>query len=442
MANWHSRRYYYSSTSIVKFNQINTIMPFGPHPRLRIYTTFNSYFSFLTDLIFFRIRKGNCVEKLEKALAQKLNVASAVCVPMARTGVYLTLKHLVKPGRSVIMSPYTIADVVNMVVCAGCAPIFCDIEQSSCNLDPNKIEKLIDENVGAVLVTHLHGISAEIKKILAICRKHNLPLIEDTAQSLGASEDNQMLGAIGDVGIYSFGMYKNVNCWYGGAIVSNNKKLIDDIRSEINKYGYPSNLFILKRILKGLLTDLLTLPLFFELLTFWIFRFGFFNDIKWINKRIEIELDLKLKDKIPNHYLTRLTPWQARLALTQLDNIETNRKNRLAKANVYYEGLKNIEELILPPNKESNAYLTFPVQYCDRKKMLRWLMFNNRDVAAQHLKNCADLPSFSAWRRDCPVARKTANEVLLLPVYPRYPRSEAEKNVKIIQSFFNQEKEI
>lgn len=407
-------------------------MFFGPHPRSRIYTTFESYF-------FFLAKKENDVEKLEKALAQKLNVADVVCVPMARVGIYLTLKHLIKPGQGVIMSPYTIADVVNMVICAGCKPIFCDIEQSSCNLDPDKIEELIDENVGAVLVTHLHGISAETKKILAICQKHNLPLIEDTAQALGASEDSQMLGAIGKAGIFSFGMYKNINCWYGGAIASNDRDLTKSIRAEINKYDYPSNLFILKRISKGLLTDILTWPPLFRLITFWIFRFGFLNEIDWINKRVEIELDLKLKDKIPNHYLTRLTPGQARLALTQLDNIETNRKNRLAKAKIYHEKLKN-PELILPPFKESNSYLTFPVQYRDRKKLLKWLMFHNRDIAAQHLKNCADLPSFSAWYRDCPVARKTANEVILLPTYPDYPQSEAEKNVKVIQNFFNQEK--
>ncbi|MFC1700644.1 DegT/DnrJ/EryC1/StrS family aminotransferase [Patescibacteria group bacterium] len=413
----------------------------GPYPRSKIYTTFNSYFSFLTSLIFFRIKKGNDVEKLEKTLAKRLNVSDAICVPMARVGIYLTLKHLIKSGKGIIMSPYTIADVVNMVICAGYVPIFCDIEQSSCNIDPNKIEKLINENTGAILITHLHGISAKTKKILNICKKYNLPLIEDTAQAFGANKNGKMLGTIGDVGIYSFGMYKNINCWYGGAIASNNKKLINNIRSEINKYNYLSNAFIFKRISKGLLIDLLTFPIFFKLITFWIFRFGFLSNIKWINKWVEIELDLKLKDKIPNHYLSRLTPWQARLVLAQLDSVETNRNNRLAKANIYYNGLKNIDELILPPNEKTNAYLVFPIQYQERNKILKWLMFNNRDIAAQHLKNCADLPSFSAWHRNCPIASKTAKETIILPTYPKYPELEVEKNIKIIKSFFNQKKE-
>ena len=64
------------------------------------------------------------------------------------------------------------------------------------------------------------------------------------------------------------------------------------------------------------------------------------------------------------------------------------------------------------------------------------MMKNKRDVTAQHLKNCADLPAFSAFRRDCPVARKTANEVILLPTYTRYPDSEVRKNIAVIRAFF------
>ena len=66
-------------------------------------------------------------------------------------------------------------------------------------------------------------------------------------------------------------------------------------------------------------------------------------------------------------------------------------------------------------------------------------MFHKRDIAAQHLKNCADLTAFSAFYRDCPVARKTANEVILLPTYPRYPDTEIQKNINVIQAYFKRE---
>jgi len=411
----------------------------APHPRSRICTKPKSYLSFLGDLIFGRFDKGADVEKFEKALVEKFKVSYIVCVPAARVGIHLTLKNLIKPGQGVIMSPYTVADVVNMVIAAGGRPIFADIEQQTCNIDPDKIEPLIDQNTGAVLITHLHGIAAPAHRILKICQKHNLPMIEDAAQAFGASEGGRRLGTIGEAGIYSFGMYKNINSWYGGAVVSENKALIDKIKNELSQYHYLSAKFIFKRMLKGLMTDFLTFPPLFKLLTFWIFRYGFLNDIAWINRRVEIELDLRRKDVVPAHYLARFTPFQARLAFSQLDRIDQENNLRVERANLYRSELQNITNLILPPGSDSNSfniYPAFPIQYQDRKKMLKWLMLQKRDITAQHLKNCADLPAFSEFYHDCPVARKTASEVILLPTYPRYPVSEVRRNIKAIRSYF------
>jgi len=410
----------------------------APYPRSRLYTQPKSYWSFLSDLALGRFRKGNEVEKFERALAEKLGVPEAVCVSMTRVGIYLTLKNLIKPGQGVIMSPYTVADVVNLVICAGGRPVFADIEQRSCNLDPDKVEKLIGGNIGAVIVTHLHGVAARVYEILDICHRHNLPLIEDTAQAFGGKAKGKRLGTIGDVGIYSVGMYKNINSWYGGIVVAKDNALLNKIRAKIAQYDYQSPVFILKKILKGLATDILTQPLIFRPLTYWIFRFGFLHDIGWINRQVEIELDLKLKKEVPASYLRRYTPFQARLALSQFGQLDADRDIRAKKAALYREGLKDIDELILPPeeNDSEHIYPVFAVQYQDRKKLLKWLMLYKRDVAAQHLKNCADLPAFKDFYRDCPVARKTANEVILLPTYTRYPDSEIKKNIAVIREFF------
>ncbi len=416
----------------------------APHPRYRIYTRPRSYTSFLGDLILGRINKGPDVGRLEMALAKKLEIPYVVCVPMNRVGVYLVLKNLIKPGQEVIMSPYTVADIVNMVICAKGIPVFADIEQHSTNIDADKIEQLINRKTGAVMITHLHGIAAPAYKILEICRKHNLPLIEDTAQAFGGRVKGKRAGTIGDVGIYSLGMYKNINSWYGGAVVSENKELIDKIRSEINQYTYQGPLFILKKMLKGLVLDLFTCPPIFRSLTYWLFRYGFLHDVGLINQMVEIELDLRRKDVIPPKYLKRYTPFQARLCLSQLDRIDEEIDMRNEKAELYRQGLQNIPGLVLPPGPvDQNScfiYPYFPIQYRDRKRLLKWLMLHKRDVAAQHLKNCADLPAFSAFYRDCPVARKTAAEVILLPTYPRYPNSEVQKNIEVIRSFFQTNK--
>lgn len=411
----------------------------APNPRSRIYTNFNSYWSFLKDLALNKVNKGNDVEKLERAIAKKFNVSEVVSVSMARVAIYLAVKNIIKPGQEVIMSPYTIADVVNMVILARGIPVFADIEKESCNINPDEVKSLITKKTGAVIATHLHGIGANIKRISEICRKNNIPLIEDSAQAFGGSEDNKRFGTIGDVGIYSIGMYKNINSWYGGIIVSNNKDLVKKIRNEIKDYDYLNKVFILKRMIKGLMTDLLTHPLIFKPLTFWIFRYGFLNDIRWINKKVEIELDLELKEEMPKDYLAKYTPFQARLALTQLNKIDSDAKNRTQKAEIYYKELKDIKGLTLPPLRKDGSYiyLSFPIQCEDRKKLLKFLMLHRRDITAQHLKNCADLPSFSKFHRDCPVAKKTAKEVILLPTYTRYPISGVKKNIKIIKKYFN-----
>lgn len=410
----------------------------APHPRSRIYTKPKSYWSFWSDLLLGRFNKGNDVQKFERALAEKFGVPEAVCVSMTRVGIYLVLKNLIKPGQNVIMSPYTVADVVNMVVLASGVPVFTDIEQRSCNLNPAEVAKLIDKNTGAVIATHLHGVGARIYEILALCRQHNIPLIEDAAQSFGGKAKGKRLGTIGDVGIYSLGMYKNINSWYGGAVVAKDSALLNKLRAELAQYDFQSPIFILKKMLKGLATDLLTYPLIFQPLTYWLFRYGFLHDIGWINRQVEIELDLELKKEMPANYLRRYTPFQARLALSQLNQIDADIELRTKKAALYRKELSGISELVLPPEENDSKYIypVFAVQYQDRKKLLKWLMRQKRDVTAQHLKNCADLESFSAFYRDCPVARKTANEVILLPTYTRYPDSEIKKNIEVIRAFF------
>ena len=411
----------------------------APQPRYRIYTQLNSYASMLRDIVFGRVCKGPDVEIFEEALCDKFKIPNAVCVPMARVGIYLTLKHLIKPGQSVIMSPYTVSDIVNMVICAGGVPVFADTEQHSCNIDPNEVVRLMDSNTGAVLITHLHGIAAPTYDILAICRKRGVPLVEDAAQAFGATENGKRLGTIGDAGIYSLGMYKNINTWYGGAVVSDNKELIDKIKSELNQYQYQSTLFILKRMLKGFSIDIATFPTMFKSFTYWIFRYGHLHDIEWINRKVRIELDTSRKDTMPPHYLCRLTPFQARLGLSQLDQIDSDNEIRNRNAALYREGLRDIPELVLPPKENGSSYIYtyFPVQYEDRDNLIRWLMLHKRDVAPQHLRNCADIPSFSAFYRDCPTARKTANTVVLLPTYPRYSVSDVEKNIDVIRSYVN-----
>ena len=145
-------------------------MLMAPKARYRLYTSAHSYLSFLRDVITGRLHRGDAVEQLEQTVAESWNVGAAIAMPQARVGIYLALKALINRGDAVVMSPYTIADVVNMVIAAGGRPVFADIRRETCNIDPAEVERLIDDTTGAVLITHLHGLAADPDKIANICR--------------------------------------------------------------------------------------------------------------------------------------------------------------------------------------------------------------------------------------------------------------------------------
>lgn len=416
-------------------------MSIAPKARYRLYTSMRSYASFLRDVLSRRLTRGGEVGLLEDTIRSSWGVGNAIAMPQARVGIHLALKATIKQGDSVVMSPYTIADVVNMVISAGGRPVFADIERETCNIDPKEVERLVDENTGAVLITHLHGLAADAEAIARICRDRGVPLIEDAAQAFGARLNGRRVGTIGDVGVFSFGTYKNINAWYGGLVVTDDDAVAASIRETIASFDYQTPGFLQKKIRFGAMTDILTSPLFFSLATFWIFRFGALKDIEWINRFVRTELDIRRHDEFPDRYRQRFTPFQARLVLSQLDKIDADSRQRVEAARLYHQALAGRDDLILPPFRDdlSHIYTYYPIQYDESEDLLKWLMYRNRDVGAQHLKNCADLESFAEFARDCPNARATARSVVLLPTYPRYGEKEVVKTAEAVVEYLDQQ---
>lgn len=411
---------------------------FSPQPRFRIYTSPSSYIRVFKDMFLGEICKGDDCIKLEKEIMQYVGLPFAICVPQARVGIYQAVKASIKSGQTVILSPYTVADVVNMVVCAGGVPLFADIERETCNINPDEIKKLIDNDTGAVLITHLHGLICSNGRILEICRNNNVPLIEDVAQAFGSKLNGCFAGSFGDTGIFSFGRYKNLTSFYGGMVLTPHSEIHEKISAELNMLPYMGFGAIYKRAIGCLAKDIATSQPLFQALIYRLFRLGYLHNIGFINRYLETELDLNRKETIPESYQRRMTPMQARLVLSKIKQVERDNITRIKYARIYHEGLSDLSELILPPMRSdgSHIYTSFPVQYHERNSLVRWLMEHRRDVAVQHLKNCADLPAFKKYFRECPNASAAAREVILLPTYPRYSEREVRLNIRLIREFF------
>ncbi|HUC67947.1 MAG TPA: DegT/DnrJ/EryC1/StrS family aminotransferase [Stellaceae bacterium] len=410
----------------------------GPAPRLRLYTSLGQYGRVGRDVLLGRQTAGDSVAELETRLARSLGVAYAVAMPLARAGIYHVVRSLIRPGQRVLLSPYTIADVVNMVVCAGAVPVFCDVERATCNIDPAEIERQIDRDAGAVLATHFYGLACDMPRIAAICARHGVPLIEDAAQAFGGRLAGRPLGTFGDAGIFSFGMYKNVNAFFGGMVVTPRSDLRDRLAGALRDLPFQPIPGYLRKVTSAAVTDTVTFPPLFGALFFRLFREAFVRRIDAVNNRLKIDVDPKLRRRMPDAYLCRMTPLQARLILAQLDRVEADMAARIEAARRYHEGLRDIPELILPPLRAdgSHIYWHFPIQFDDRHALVAYAMRHGRDIAESHHRNCADLPCFAEYARDCPNARAVARTLIYLPTYPGYGPAEVERTVRVIRSFF------
>jgi perosamine synthetase len=416
------------------------MLNFGPNPKNRLYTNLNSYLTFLSYILVARLGQDKKeIDLFEKKLSERFSSDHAICVYQCRLGIYLAVKALIKPGQEVILSPYTIVDVINMVIFAGGRPVFADVDHPTCNISVAEVERLITPNTGAVLITHLHGLAAEAHRIKEICDRSNIPMIEDAAQSFGVKEHGKPVGTIGDVGVFSFEMHKNVPTWLGGVVVTNRQDVAKKIRTELEDFSHPSLPGITQKVKKGLIHDLASIPVLFQFLTYPLLRYSYLNDVEFINNKVRRKpQESKPATELPDIYKSQFTPLQASLGLSQIQNVDRDIKTRIEYAHIYYEGLKDIDGLIMPPIRAdgSHTYLWFPVLYFQRDDLLRYMFEQGRDIAAGHFTSTADSPRFEEFYRDCPNSKKVEKELLYLPTYPRYSRHEVEKNIEVISKYF------
>jgi perosamine synthetase len=410
---------------------------YGPPPRLRTYTRVRQYALVLARTLSAQNNSGDALLRFRRIFREKFD-CHTIPMPMARTGIYLTLKALIQPGQEVILSPYTIAEVVNMVICAGGIPVFADLDTDTCNISAKEIERLIGDNTGAVLVTHFYGLVCDMPRIRSVCNDRNIYLIEDAAQAFGATISGTPAGSFGDAGIFSFGLYKNINAFMGGMVITANDDLKMRLETDLANLPIQPLGAYLKKVMGGLLTDLVTFPPLFGGLFFWIFRFGFLNDVDAINSKLKIDTAPILKSDMPAEYLHQMSSVQAELVLMQMADTEKHKAGRISLAELYHAGLNDIAELILPPRRTdgSHIYWYYPIQAPDRHSLVEYAMRHFCDITESYHRNCAALPCFAEWNRECPNAERTANSVIYLPTYPGYPKESVDENIRVIRSFY------
>ena len=176
---------------------------------------------------------GENVNQVEKLIAEKIGCKHAVALSAGTASLHLAMKLAgIKPGDHVFCSDMTFAATVNPVVYEGGIPIFIDTEYDTWNMDPIALEKAFElyPDVKVVVIAHLYGVPGKIDEIKEICQKHHAILVEDAAESFGATYKGKQTGSFGDVGCISFNGNKIITGSCGGMLLTDDEFVANKVR--------------------------------------------------------------------------------------------------------------------------------------------------------------------------------------------------------------------
>lgn len=174
---------------------------------------------------------GEYVNKFEESIKNYTGAKAALAVTSGTAALHLALRILgIKKGDDILASTFTFIGSINAIIYQNANPVFLDSDEKSWNVSAELLQEYLEtceKKPKAFILTHLYGMSADIEKIAKICKHNEIFLIEDAAESLGATFNNKHTGTFGDFGIYSFNGNKILTTSGGGMLVSNNKEYIE-----------------------------------------------------------------------------------------------------------------------------------------------------------------------------------------------------------------------
>lgn len=231
----------------------------------------------------------------------------AIAVNSCTAGLHLALVAAgIGRDDEVITTPYTFAATGEVIIQVGAKPVFVDIEKDSLNIDPVEIRKAITPRTKAIIPVHFAGLPCRMTEIMEIAREYDLIVIEDAAHALAAEYQNQKIGTIGDMTVFSFYATKNITTGEGGMVTTNHPEYAEKIR-------------LLS--LHGLSRD------------------------AWKRYTTEGSWYYEI---VYSGYKYNMTDIQAAIGLHQLSKIERFQQVREAYAQMYHEGFQNVTGIITP----------------------------------------------------------------------------------------------
>jgi perosamine synthetase len=189
-----------------------------------------------------RLSLGPKMEEFETSLSSYVGRPFGIAVSSGTAGLHLCIRALgLCSGDEVIVPSFTFIAAANAIRYEGATPVFVDIDEHSLNLDPARVEEAITSRTRAIVVVHTFGVPAEMEELLDIAKRHQLRVIEDACEAIGAEYDGRRVGGFGDVAIFAFYPNKQITTGEGGMVVTRDPHISQEIRAMRNQGRHESD---------------------------------------------------------------------------------------------------------------------------------------------------------------------------------------------------------
>lgn len=344
---------------------------------------------------------GKYSKKSSELMEKKFGAKSVFLTPSCTSSLELAaLASGIGKGDEIIMPAYTFVSTANAFILRGAKPVFVDIRSDTVNIDENEIEEKITSKTKAIVPVHYAGVAAEMGKIMETAKKHNLLVIEDAAQGVNAKCNGKYLGTIGDFGCYSFHETKNYLCGEGGAILTNNKSLLEKV--EIMREMGTNK----KKFLEGEI-----------------------DKYTWI-------------DYGSNHLLSDILAAFLYPQLENMDQIKELRKKIYERYSEHLNGLESLIRLpVIPKEVESNYHLFHFLAENEKQRndLLKYLKSNDIQANSHYV---VPLPTSPMGKKlgykegDFPVAENVASRLIRIPMFIGITDEQQKKVSDTIKKFY------
>lgn len=341
---------------------------------------------------------GSNVNEFEEKIANYIGTEYAVTLNSGTSALHaILMAHGINKRDEIIVPSYTFIATANAPLFVGAKPVFADIEEETCGLDPESVLEKITDKTKAIIPVHYGGCPAKVKELKEIAEDNDLLLIEDAAESFGASIGDRNTGTFGDSAILSFCQNKIITTGEGGAVVTDSEEIYEKLKL-IRSHG---------RLESG----------------------DYFSSAN-------------LFDYIDLGFNWRMSNLIASLGLSQINKANEIIKLRRKHSNYLNKKISRVTDEITifePPKDYNHVYQLYTIFANNRNDLIDYL--NKNGISSKIYFDPIHLSSFYkdklGYRDKLPITEKLAKTTITLPMYPDLTKNELDYMVETIGTFYN-----